>query len=66
MGNTVYLAIAQTALTAQTPLDIPNPSPIEAEEGEEAGRRMKTGRGGSRTGHFRIKIKNHYNIVPTS
>ena len=33
--NTVYLALAQAALTAQTPLDILNPSPIDAEEGED-------------------------------
>ena len=40
MENIAYLALAQTALTAQTVkthLDILNPSPIEAEEGEEAG-----------------------------
>ena len=38
--NIVYLALAQIVMTAQTVkahLDTLNPSPIEAEEGEEAG-----------------------------
>ena len=43
-----------TAHTVKTHLDTLNPSPIEAEEGEEAGRRMKTGRGGSMAGSISI------------